>query len=160
RIDLERQRIGDRRAAVSTLAKRSRAAQHQQPTAALLDELRNHLELIAREDAGLDRSEDERAIPEQLFARLREATLELVGILRVVAEQPHELVVRGPLQRNHLEVLVVGDRAAQELHLPSRLALEIEDLFARVAHVDQRLAHVVLRDELARLRRDLELEQP
>ena len=61
---------------------------------------------------------------------------------------------------DHQQVLVVGDGAAQELHLEARLALEVEDPLALVAHVDQRLAHVVLRDDLAFLRRHAELEQP
>ena len=49
--------------------------------------------------------------------------------------EAHELVVRGALQRDDLQVLVVGDGAAQELHLEARLAFEVEDLLARVADV-------------------------
>ena len=78
--------------------------------------------------------------------------------VRRVDVEPQELVVGGPLQRDDLQVLVVGHGAADELHLEPRLAFEIQDLLARVADVDQRVARVVLRDDLARLRRDPELE--
>ena len=159
RIDEQRQRVGNRRAAVSAFAKRTRTAEHQQAAAAPLDELGNHLQLIAREDAGFDAAEDQAAVLEQLFARLREPADELFGILRLVAEQPHVFVVGRALQRDDLEVLVVRDRAAQELHLEARFALEVENLLADVAHVHERFAHVVLRDELAVLRRHLELEE-
>ena len=59
-----------------------------------------------------------------------------------------------------VEVLVVVDRAPDELHLEARLAFVVEDLLAAVAHLDQRVARVVLRDLLALLRRDPEAEQP
>ena len=160
RIDQQRQRVGDRRAAVAAFAERARAAEHQQAAAAAIDEVGNHLQLVAREGAGLDAAENQAAVLEQLVARLREAADQFVRILRLVAEEPHVLVVGGALQRDDLEVLVVGHGAAQELHLEARLAFEVEDALARVADVHQRLAHVVLRDELAVLRRDLELEEP
>ena len=57
-----------------------------------------------------------------------------------------------------MQVVVFGDGAADELHLEARLAFEVEDLLLAIAHVDQRLARVVLGDQLAGLRRDAEAE--
>ena len=63
------------------------------------------------------------------------------------------LVLGRALQDDDLQVLVVLDRAADELHLEPRLAFEVEDLLAPVVHLDERVARVVLRDLLAVLRR-------
>ena len=49
---------------------------------------------------------------------------------------------------------------ANEAHLGPRLALEVQHVLAIVAHVDERLLRVVLRDLLARLRRNAEGERP
>ena len=68
------------------------------------------------------------------------------------------LVVGGALQRDDLQVLVVVDRAVEELHLRTRLAFEVQDLLGPIVDVDERLALVVLRDELAGARRDAEAE--
>ena len=133
----------------------ARAAEHQQAAAAAIDELRDHLQLIAGERAGLDAAENQAAIREQLFARLREAGDELVG---VVDAEAHVLVVGRPLQRDQQQVGIVVHRAADELHLGPRLALEVENLLPPVAHVDHGLARVVLGDQLAVLRRDAEAE--
>ena len=46
-VDEQRQRVGHWRAPVSTLAEGSGAAEHQQTAPATLDELRDHLQLIA-----------------------------------------------------------------------------------------------------------------
>ena len=91
-------------------------------------------------------------------SRSSEAADQLFGV--VVEEKPQILVVGSPLQRDHAEVLVVGDRAVDELHLGARLAFVVEDQLLAVRDVDERLAHVVLRDELTRLLRDAEAEQP
>ena len=55
---------------------------------------------------------------------------------------------------------IVGDRAADELHFEVRLAVEEQDLLLAVLHVEQHLAHVVLRDLLAVLRRNPETDRP
>src|SRR3970282_190445 len=104
------------------LRERARAAEHDQAAAALLDEVRDHAELIAGERARLDAAEDQAAIREQLFARLREAAEQVLGIVHV---DPEVLVVGGALERDDLEVQIVGDGAADELHLEPRLALEV-----------------------------------
>ena len=72
-LDDDRQHLADRRAAPAALGKRAPSAEHQQPAAALVDEVGEHAELLGREGRGLDAAEDDRAIGEQLFARLREA---------------------------------------------------------------------------------------
>ena len=64
------------------------------------------------------------------------------------------------LQQHELQVRVVGHRAADELDFEVRLAVEEEDLFLAVLHVDQHLAHVVLRDLLALLIRNAEPNRP
>src|SRR4030095_12673311 len=114
---------------------------------------------VSRDTASVDTAENQTAVLEQLFARLREAADQFFRILRLVSEESNVLVIRCALQGDDLEVLVVHDGAAQELHFEARLAFEIEDLLAGIADVHQRFAHVVLRDELAFLRRDLELEE-
>src|SRR4030095_16379849 len=96
------------------------------------------------------------AVRKQLIARLWKSTGELAGTVDLHAQ---ELVLRRALQSDHVQVLVALDRAIEELHLESRLALVIEDALAGVAHLDQRLALVVGRHQLAGLRRHLELEQ-
>ena len=99
----------------------------------------------------------ERAIREQLLARLREPGDELVGI---VDAQPDVLVVGRALQHDEQQVRIVLHGAADEAHLGARLALEVENLLRAIAHVDHRLARVVLGDQLAVLRRDPEAEHP
>ena len=68
------------------------------------------------------------------------------------------LVVGGALQRHDLQVLVVVDGAMEELQLRTRLAFEVQDLLGAIADVDERLALVVLRHQLAGPRRDAETE--
>ena len=81
RINHERQRRPQ--ACLRTaFGQRPRAAQHQQTAAAAVDEVRDHLQLIAREETGLDAADDEAAILEQLFAGLREAADDLVFLAR------------------------------------------------------------------------------
>ena len=63
---------------------------------------------------------------------------------------------RGKLQDRELAVLVVGDGAAQELHLPPQLVLEVEDLLGGILDDDED----VLRHHLVRLESDAEGEQP
>ena len=156
-VELDRQHFGDRRAGPAAFGKRPAAAEHQQAAAALADEVGQHPELIGRERRGLDAAEDDRAIREQLFARLREAADQLVGAADV---EPQVLVFGRPLQDDDLQVLVVLDGAADELHFEARLALEVEHLLAAVGDLDERVAHVVLRDLFVGLRRNLEPEQP
>ena len=72
---------------------------------------------------------------------------------RRVDVEPQELVLGGALQRDQLEVLVVLDRLPRELHLEARLAFVIEDALLAIADVDLDVALVVLRDDLAGLRR-------
>ena len=48
---------------------------------------------------------------------------------------------------------------ANEAHLVARLAFDVEDFLAAVAHVDERLLRVVLLDLLARLQRNAEGER-
>ena len=110
-----------------------------------------------REEAGLDAPEDEPAVAEELLARAREAAGELVGVVHVQAQ---ELVRRGALEDDHLEVLVLLDRAAEKLHLEARLALEVEDLLALAADLHQHLPAVVALDALARGGRDPERDAP
>src|SRR6185503_7634654 len=123
RINKERQRVGHRRAAVPAFAERAGAAEHQQAAAAAIDEVRDHLQLIGAEGGRLDTAENQPLEREQLVARLREAAEQLVRRVHVETE---ELVVRRALQRDDLQVLVVGHGAADELHLRARLALEVE----------------------------------
>ena len=49
---------------------------------------------------------------------------------------------------------------ANERHLGARLAFDVQNLLAAVAHVDERLLRVVLLDLLARLQRNAEGERP
>jgi len=76
----------------------------------------------------------------------------------ILLEKSQVLVVGRPLQRGDRQVLVVIHRAPDELHLRARLAFVIQDLFLAARDVDQRLACVVLRHELALPRRDSEGE--
>src|SRR5213075_2096489 len=96
-------------------------------------------------------------IAEQLRTRFREARFELV---RRVDAEPIELVLRGPLQGDNLQVRIRFDRGANEAHLVARLAFEIEDLLASITYVDERLLRVVLLDLFAGLRRNTERERP
>ncbi len=142
----DRQRVAERRAGEAAFAEGARAAEHQQPAAAPVDELGQHGELVAREGRRLDAAEHEAAVLEELVARLREAADQLLGVVDL---EPQVLVVGRALQHDELQLLVVGDRAPQELHLEARLALEVENLLAPVAHVDEHVARVVLGQQLA-----------
>ena len=155
-LEHDRQGVGDRRAGVAALGERPRAAEHQQPAAAPLDELRHHPQLIAGERAGLDAAENQAAVGEQLVARLGKRRRRAAPACR--RRSRYVLVVRRAQERDDLQVLVLVDGAVQELHLGPRLALEVEDLLGAIVDVDQRLALVVLRDELAGPRRDPEPE--
>jgi hypothetical protein len=108
-----------------------------------------------REERRLRAADHQRAVPVELFARGREAELELGGVAHV---EPQELRVGRPLQEHELEVVVVRDRASHELHLPARLALEVEDLLPVPPHVDPHLARVVPVDALPLLRRNAEAD--
>src|SRR5207244_1438840 len=110
---------------------------------------------VYRERVGLDAIEDDAAIGEQLLARLREAVDELGRTADRLAEV---LVVGRPAKENDLQVLVVDGRAADEGRLVPRMAFEVEDLLAPIADLDERVARVVLRHLLARLRRHAEPE--
>src|SRR5690606_12728593 len=73
RVEHDGQHVGDGRARVPTLGQRAPAAQHEQPAAALVHEVRDHLELVVREERGLDAAQDQSPVLEQLLARAREA---------------------------------------------------------------------------------------
>ena len=157
RIEHDGQHVGDRRARIPALGERPVAAQHQQPAAAPVDEVGDHPELIRREVVRLDAAEDQAAVPEEVGARRREAPGQLVRPLDAEAE---ELVLGRALQQRDVEVLVVRHPAQEKLHLPARLAFEVQDPLAAVLDDDQRLAEIVLGDHLARLRRHPEAEEP
>ncbi len=123
----------------------------------MADELLDHPQLVVREKRRLDASEDQPSVGEQLLPRPREASCQLIGALHV---QPHELVLRRPLQGHDPNVRIIRHRAADKLHLESRLAFEIEDLLPTIRHEDQRFALVVLRDDLVGLRGDAEPIRP
>ncbi len=155
--DHHRHHVGERRPGVSALRERAPAAEQQETAAAHVHEVGEHRKLVVREEARFHIAEDDRAIAEQLGPRLREARHEIVGAVYV---QAVELVLRGPLERDDLQVRVGFDGGTDELHLGARRALEVQHAFAVVAHVDERLLRVVLRDLLARLRRNSEGERP
>ena len=73
--------------------------------------------------------------------------------------EAEELVLGRALQRDELEIRVRPRRRANEPHLVARLAFDVENLLATVAHVDERLLRVVLLDLLARLQRNAERER-
>ena len=152
-----REDVGHRGAGVAPLGERAAAPEHQQPPAALAHEVGDHPQLVGGEVVGLDAPENEGPVPEQLGPGAGEAAHEVLGRLD---PHPHELVLGGALQDRELEVLVVGDGAAQELHLPPRLALEVEDLLGGVLDHDQHVLLVVLRHHLVGLRGDAEAEEP
>jgi hypothetical protein len=137
-------------------AKEWRPAQGQEAAPALGDELRDHAELVRGEEARLHAAQDEAAVLEELLARLGEPARQLV---RVVHVQAQELVLRRALQADHLQVLVVGHGAAEELQLEARLAFEVEDLLAAVHDLDGHVLLVVLAMGLAGLGRDAEAER-
>ena len=92
-----------------------------------------------------------RAIREQLVARLRESVRRARRGLPTSSRRYLSSAVR--CRMHDLQVLVVFDRAPDELRLESRLALEVQDLLAAVAHLDERFARVVLRDLFVGLQR-------
>ena len=155
-LDDDRQHVADRCAAPAALGKRPAAAEHQQPAAALVDEVGNHAELLGRERRRFHAAENQAAVLEQLFARLREAADQLVGRgdrLAVV------LVLGRPVERHDLQILVAFDAEAQELVFESRLALVIENFLRAIVDLDEHVARVVLRDLFTGLRRHFELER-
>ena len=154
-VEFDRQHFGDRRPGPSAFGERSPAAEHQQAAAALADEVGEHPQLLGRERRRFDAAEDQRAVLEQLVARLREAADQLFGAADVL---PVVLVLGGAQQADDLQVLVVLHGAADELVLGPRLALDVERLLDAVHHLDERVAVVVLRDLLVALSRDLEAE--
>ena len=70
------------------------------------------------------------------------------------------LVVGCALERDELQIGIVGYRTPREPHLEARLPFVIEDALAPIADVDLHVALVVLDDELTGLRRDLQPEHP
>src|SRR5205814_3667163 len=115
---------------------RGGGGERRQPAAALVGEVGEHAELLGAERRGLDAPQDDRAIGEQLLARLGEARHQLVG--RGDAK-PVVLVLGGPLEDDEVDVLVAFHRAVHELHLEPRLPFEIEDLLFAVADLDERV---------------------
>src|SRR5690606_17354415 len=92
---------------------------------------------------------------EQLLPGLRETAHQL---FRAVDGEAQVLVLRSALEYDELEVLILAHGAAQKADLVARLALEVQDLLALVAHVDERVLRVVLEDQLTILRRDAKAE--
>ena len=78
-----------------------------------------------REIARFDTAEDEASIFEELLARFGEAARKLFGIIDV---ETQEFALRGALQTDDLQILVIRDGAADELELEARLAFEVQDL--------------------------------
>jgi hypothetical protein len=56
------------------------------------------------------------------------------------------------LQGHKLQVLIIRNCPAHELHFPARLPFEVQNPFASIANVDLHVTLVVLRDDLAGLR--------
>ncbi len=155
RIEVHRERLGDRRAGVSAFREREPSAERQQAAAAQADEVGHHPQLVRGERARLDAAEHDGAVGVQLLARLREPAGEVVGGVDV---EPQELALGRSLQRHHLQVLVVGDGLSQELHLGPGLAVDVENPLAPIDDGDQRVALVVLRHLFAVEHRDPEVQ--
>jgi len=155
-IQQHRQHIGHRRTGIPTLGVRPLAAEHQQAATPFADEVGNHPKLVGREEIRLDTPQDDRAVLEQLFAGPGESADQILGVFDT---QPHELVFRRALQRSDLQVLVVVHRPPDELELPARLALEVEDFLACILDDDQGIPLVVLGDHFIWARGHPETEQ-
>ncbi len=156
RVQSHRQGLGHRRAGISALRERLVAPQHQEPAAALRNEFREHPHLVDAEEARLHASDYEAAVGEQFLARAGEPRRQFLGIVHVKAQK---LVIGRPFQGDHLEVLVVLHRSAEELRLEPRGPLEIQDLLPPAEDVEGDIELVVLGHLLARDRRDLEPKQ-
>ena len=111
--------------------------------------------MVAGEGAGFDAAQDQALIGEQLVPRFWKRGGQLV---RRIHHDAHVLVFSRALQQHELQVLVVVDRAPDEFHFEVRLAVEEQDFLAPVLHVEQHLAHVVLRNLFAGLRRNAEAD--
>ena len=100
-----RQHLRHRRPAPAPFAERAAAAEHHEAAAALGDELGDQAQLIVREEARLDRSQDEPVVAEELLALGRETAVELA---RLVELESREAVLGGALEHDQLQVLVAA----------------------------------------------------
>ena len=147
------QHVRDRRARVAAAGEGVASAERQQTAAPLVDEVGDHLQLVAGEEARFHRSQNQAAIGIQLRPGIGEPALQLFSVVDVQAQ---ELVLGGTLQDHQLQIVVIRHRAPQESHLVARLALEVEDLLAPVLDAHQRRLAVVLRDLLVHGHRNAE----
>ena len=119
----------------AAIAQRSASADEEHAAAAPVHEIVNRLLLRRGEVAGLHAADDQALIRKQLFGLGREAVLEFFGILDAL---PVDLVLRGAQHARQFDadIGIVFDRAADELVLPNRFALYIEDAGLARFHVD------------------------
>ena len=155
RREHERKHVGNRRSGIAALGEREASAEHEQTAATLADEIRNHSQLVMREIARFDTAEDEASIFEELLARFGEAARKLFGIIDV---ETQEFALRGALQTDDLQILVIRDGAADELELEARLAFEVQDFGPFVLDIDELVALIILRDHLTLFGRNTEAE--
>ena len=80
--DHDRQHVRDRGPGVPALGERPAAAEHQQPAAAVVDEVGDHPKLVGREVVRLDAAENEPPVLEQLGAGAGKAAGQVVRPVR------------------------------------------------------------------------------
>ena len=127
----DRQQIGKRRLGIPAVGERSPSAQEQQPAPAPVHELLDQFLLRRRKVGRFHAAQNDPLKAEELLYFGGEPFLQFVLIRDSL---PVQLVLRGSQHRHHLDILVVLHRAPQELVIPARFALHIQD--ARLGIID------------------------
>ena len=148
---IHRQHFLERRAGQALPLERA-CAQHQQPAAALGDEARGEVELIAGEEVRFDVAEDDGVVLEQRFARDGIAARQRgrAALSRLHEERVAAIVVLSLADDGvHVQAEVRGQRALQEGVLEARRAFHHQDLAPRRLRRHQHAAAVVLDHAIA-----------
>ena len=156
-VELDGQHVFERRSGESALGERP-ATQHEQPAAALGDEVGHQRELRAGEEVGFDVGHDQRVISEQLIAarretggerrraagaRLYEKRVDAVGVLSFSGH------------RVDLEAGIDRPRARHEAVLEARRPFDREHAALAPGRIDEHRSSVVFDDRLRRVAGDV-----
>ena len=111
------------RSCVTALTKRAMTAQHQKSTAAVINEVRYHPQLIGCEVIGFDTAKNDAAILVEFRAGTRKPADE---IIRPFDIEPHKLIFCRTLQNRYVKILIIRDSTTKKLHFEPWFAFKIQ----------------------------------
>src|SRR5437660_714989 len=138
------QQIGELRGVPAAIRERELPAEEQHAAAAAIHELADEFLLAGGEIPGFNGSDDQSLVDEKVLRTRRKAFGQFFGIGDSLAV---DLVLAGAIHRDDLHHAVILFRLADELVLPTRFTLHIQDsarFGANIHHAGQRIVRSVL----------------